>query len=296
MVEVAGVKFKDAGKTYYFSPGELELTQGMNVIVETSGGVEFGKVVKGNETVPERNIVKPLCKVIRIATDKDEKHMQSLLDKRELALEKCEEQIADLGLDMRLTGVEFSFDNTRVTFYFTAEGRVDFRKLVKELASVFKMRIELRQIGVRDEAKMLGGIGACGRCFCCNSWMSDFTAVSIKMAKVQNLTLNPTSISGACGRLMCCLNYENETYIHLRKGIPNVGTKVQTPDGTGIVTDTDIFKDTVRVRLLLDDDKPVEDDNLAGDESVYSKDAIKPIRREKSNAKGGRRKKNSEVE
>lgn len=289
MVEVAGVKFKDAGKIYYFSPGELKLTQGMNVIVETSGGVEFGKVASGNEMLPRRDIVKPLCKVIRIATDEDEKHMQELLGKRGFALKKCEEQIAELGLDMRLTGVEFSFDDTRVTFYFTADGRVDFRKLVKELASVFKMRIELRQIGVRDEAKMLGGIGACGRCFCCNSWMSDFTAVSIKMAKVQNLTLNPTSISGACGRLMCCLNYENETYLHLRKGMPNVGTKVQTPDGTGIVTDTDIFRDTVRVRLLLDDNKPAEDDNLAGDESIYNKEEIKAVRRGKSGGKGNKR-------
>ncbi len=285
MVNVTGVKFKDTGKIYYFDPGDFELEAGMNVIVDTSRGIEYGKVVSGNTLVSESNIVQPLRKVIRIATPKDDSHVQALLDKREDALQKCAEQVAELGLDMKLTGVEFAFDNTKVTFFFTSDGRVDFRKLVKTLASVFKMRIELRQIGVRDEARMLGGIGPCGRCLCCNSWMNEFSPVSIKMAKVQNLTLNPTSISGVCGRLMCCLNYENETYIDLRKGMPNVGAKVRTADGVGVVTQVDIFREKVRVRLLVDSAKPADEENLVSEESTYGKSEIRILGRGKTNGK-----------
>ncbi len=212
MVNVVGVRFKAAGKIYYFDPGELEIKVNANVIVETVRGLEFGKVVIGNRQVPEEEVVLPLKKVLRIATPEDEVQMQMNKGKEEEAKKICLQKIADHNLPMKLVDVEYTFDGSKVIFYFTADGRVDFRELVKDLAAVFRTRIELRQIGVRDEAKMLGGIGTCGRVLCCASFLGDFEPVSIKMAKEQNLSLNPTKISGICGRLMCCLKYESEGY------------------------------------------------------------------------------------
>jgi len=212
LVNVVGVRFKTAGKIYYFDPGELEIAPNTNVIVETVRGLEFGKVVIGNRQVPEDDVVLPLKKVIRIATPEDEIQMKANKGKEEEAKQCCLKKIAEHNLPMKLVDVEYTFDGSKVIFYFTAEGRVDFRELVKDLAAVFRTRIELRQIGVRDEAKMLGGIGSCGRVLCCASFLGDFEPVSIRMAKDQNLSLNPTKISGICGRLMCCLKYESDGY------------------------------------------------------------------------------------
>ena len=208
MIQVIGVRFRRAGKVYYFSPGDLEIEAGQNVIVETARGVEFGNVVLGNKTVEEEKVVQPLKPVIRIATDADEEQEQKNREKEKEAFKICQEKIAKHQLEMKLIDAEYTFDNNKVLFYFTADGRIDFRELVKDLASVFRTRIELRQIGVRDETKILGGIGICGRVLCCNSYLSDFAPVSIRMAKEQNLSLNPSKISGACGRLMCCLKNE----------------------------------------------------------------------------------------
>ena len=213
MVKVIGVRFKTAGKVYYFDPGELELEIGANVIVETARGMEFGTVSMEATTVDEDNIVAPLKRIVRVACEEDYRQHQENVKKKEKAMALCQEKIDKHGLVMKLIDVEYTFDKSKIIFYFTADGRVDFRELVKDLASVFKMRIELRQIGVRDEAKMLGGIGSCGRSLCCHSWLADFEPVSIKMAKVQNLSLNPAKISGICGRLMCCLKYENDIYM-----------------------------------------------------------------------------------
>ena len=237
MTDVVGVKFKEVGKMYYFAPGDNKLSIGDNVIVETARGLEFGTICREKTSVDESELVAPLKNIIRIATDADrQKHAENLA-KKDDALRICQEKIDAHGLEMKLIDVEYTFDNSKVVFYFTADGRVDFRELVKDLASVFRMRIELRQIGVRDEAKMIGGVGSCGRGLCCNTWLRDFEPVSIKMAKVQNLSLNPTKISGICGRLMCCLKYENDIYNELKKGMPNAGERVRTPDGIAVVTD-----------------------------------------------------------
>ena len=253
MVRVAGVRFKTAGKIYYFDPDEFDVKNGDNVIVETARGMEYGMVTMDVQEVGDSEIVAPLKKIIRIATPEDDRKHKENVKKKERALQLCQEKIDKHGLVMKLIDVEYTFDNSKIIFYFTADGRVDFRELVKDLASVFKMRIELRQIGVRDEAKMMGGIGGCGRSLCCNSWLADFEPVSIKMAKVQNLSLNPSKISGSCGRLMCCLKYENDIYMEMRKGMPEVGERIKTPDGLAKVVDTNILEDIIRVRLYVDE-------------------------------------------
>ena len=252
-VKVAGVRFKTAGKIYYFDPDTFDVKNGDSVIVETARGMEFGTVTMDVQEVPETEIVAPLKKIIRIATPEDHKKHKENVKKKERALQLCQEKIDKHGLVMKLIDVEYTFDNSKIIFYFTADGRVDFRELVKDLAGVFKMRIELRQIGVRDEAKMMGGIGSCGRALCCHSWLADFEPVSIKMAKVQSLSLNPSKISGICGRLMCCLKYENDIYMEMRKGMPEPGERIKTPDGLGKVVDTNLLQNIIRVRLYLEE-------------------------------------------
>ena len=249
MTEVVGIRFKEVGKIYCFDPKGETLTPGQYVIVETARGVECGQVATGNEMVEEDKIVAPLKPIVRLATEDDIKKVAENRQKEKSAFTICEEKIAKHGLEMKLTDVEYTFDGSKILFYFTADGRVDFRELVKDLAAVYKTRIELRQIGVRDEAKMLGGIGICGRPFCCNAYMGEFQPVSIKMAKEQGLSLNPTKISGACGRLMCCLKYEQEAYEHLAKITPKAGALVETKDGKGIVTESNLISGVVKVRL-----------------------------------------------
>lgn len=249
MVKVVGIRFKKAGKIYYFSPGELKINQGENVIVETARGIEFGECVIGEKQIGEDEIVSPLKSVIRKATEEDELRHSENKTKASEAFNICAEKIQGHNLQMKLIDVEYTFDNNKVIFYFTADGRVDFRELVKELASIFRTRIELRQIGVRDEAKMIGGLGPCGRTMCCSSYLGDFVPVSIKMAKEQNLSLNPTKISGICGRLMCCLNFEQETYEGIRKRLPKVGSIVSSEYGQGEVIGNNTVKESVRVRI-----------------------------------------------
>ena len=231
MTKVIGVRFRTAGKIYYFSPGKFEIKQGDHVIVETARGVEYGKVVIGTRKVKDQEVIQPLKSVIRIATEQDQKTEEKNREKEKEAFQICLEKIRKHGLEMKLIDAEYTFDNNKVLFYFTADGRIDFRELVKDLAAVFRIRIELRQIGVRDETKIRGGIGICGRPLCCHTYLSEFAAVSIKMAKEQNLSLNPTKISGVCGRLMCCLTNEEETYEELNSQLPSVGDTVTTSDG-----------------------------------------------------------------
>ena len=254
MATVIGVRFKKAGKVYYFDPDGIWPRPGDYVIVETARGVEFGEVVTGSRSVNDAQIVSPLKKVIRVASPEDIQRAESNEKREAEAFRICQERIARHKLDMKLVSVEYTFDNNKIIFYFTANGRVDFRDLVKDLASVFKIRIELRQIGVRDEAKMLGGLGSCGRPICCGAFLGDFQPVSIKMAKEQNLSLNPTKISGQCGRLMCCLKYEQENYEQVLKRVPRVGKDIVTPDGVGVITEINCIKETVRVRIRVDDD------------------------------------------
>lgn len=290
MVKVAGVKFKTAGKIYYFDPEELEVQLGDSVIVETARGMEFGMVAMEITEVDESEVVTPLKRIIRIADEKDHLQHEENLKKKKRAMDLCQEKIDKHGLVMKLIDVEYTFDNSKIVFYFTADGRVDFRELVKDLAGVFKMRIELRQIGVRDEAKMLGGIGSCGRDLCCHSWLSDFQPVSIKMAKVQNLSLNPSKISGICGRLMCCLKYENDIYMEFRKGMPDIGEKVRTPDGFGKVVDTNLLERDVKVRLYLDDKPKGRKDEANGEEKLsddiytYKKEEIRRMDKHRGNS------------
>ncbi|MBM7855171.1 cell fate regulator YaaT (PSP1 superfamily) [Desulfohalotomaculum tongense] len=248
-IKVVGIRFKTAGKIYYFDPGDMELEIGDCAIVETTRGVEYGMVVVGPKEVAEDEVVAPLKKVIRKATEEDELQLKKNNEKEKRAYQIGLEKIAAHGLPMKLIDVEQTFDGNKIIFYFTADGRVDFRELVKDLAAVFRTRIELRQIGVRDEAKMLGGLGCCGRELCCKSWLAEFNPVSIRMAKDQNLSLNPTKISGICGRLMCCLKYENDVYEEAKERFPNTGTNVITPSGEGKVTGYNIFKNTVSVEL-----------------------------------------------
>ncbi len=249
MVKVIGVRFKKAGKIYYFGPDEYKIKKGDFVIVETARGIEFGECVIGIKEIPEESIVSPLKLVQRIATEEDIAKHKENKDKEETAFEICLKKISEHHLNMKLIDVEYTFDNNKVIFYFTAEGRVDFRDLVKDLATIFKTRIELRQIGVRDEAKMLGGLGPCGRPLCCSTFLGDFASVSIKMAKEQNLSLNPTKISGICGRLMCCLNYEQSTYEDIRKRLPKVGSIVETKRGKGEVVANNVLKEKVSVKF-----------------------------------------------
>ena len=249
MVKVIGVRFKKAGKIYYFGPDEYKIKKGDFVIVETARGIGFGECVIGIKEIPEESIVSPLKLVQRIATEEDIAKHKENKDKEETAFEICLKKISEHHLNMKLIDVEYTFDNNKVIFYFTAEGRVDFRDLVKDLATIFKTRIELRQIGVRDEAKMLGGLGPCGRPLCCSTFLGDFASVSIKMAKEQNLSLNPTKISGICGRLMCCLNYEQSTYEDIRKRLPKVGSIVETKRGKGEVVANNVLKEKVSVKF-----------------------------------------------
>lgn len=259
MVNVIGVRFQNAGKLYFFDPGPYWPTPGDFVIVETTRGIEFGEVVTGVRELNDEQLSSPLKQVVRIASAQDVQHAEEnkLHEKEAYAI--CQKKIGEHKLDMKLVSVEYTFDNSKILFYFTANGRVDFRSLVKDLAAVFKTRIELRQIGVRDEAKMLGGLGPCGRPICCGAFLGDFQPVSIKMAKEQNLSLNPTKISGVCGRLMCCLKYEQDNYEQTRKRMPKVGKEVSTPDGPGVVWDLNIIKESVRVRIQKGDSSELKD-------------------------------------
>lgn len=281
MTKVVGVKFRNTGKTYFFDPQDFSIAQGDYVIVETARGIEFGKVYLGITDMKNEDISKPLKPVIRIANEEDHKQHLENESRRDETMTICQELIQKRNLDMKLVDVEFTISGNKVIFYFTADGRVDFRELVKDLASVFHMRIELRQVGSRDEAKMLGGIGNCGKSLCCTTWLSDFQPVSIKMAKNQNLSLNPTKISGVCGRLMCCLKYENDLYIKLRDGIPDNGEKVKTPDGMGKVFDTNILEETVRVRLFTGELDENGNEKLETDLKVYSKQEIQRTKKSK---------------
>ena len=259
MIKVVGVRFKKAGKIYYFDPADMNIQKDTYVVVETARGIEFGECVIGIKEINENDIVAPLKSVLRIATEEDiDRHFKNK-DKEKDAFNICLKKIQEHGLTMKLIDVEYTFDNNKVIFYFTADGRVDFRELVKDLATIFKTRIELRQIGVRDEAKMLGGLGPCGRPMCCSSFLGDFASVSIKMAKEQNLSLNPTKISGLCGRLMCCLNYEQSTYEDIRKRMPKVGSIVKTSEGTGEVFSNNIVKESVKVKLKKGEEEILEE-------------------------------------
>lgn len=256
MTKVIGVRFRKAGKVYYFSPGEEDIKTGQHVIVETARGVEYGYVVLGTHEVDDKKVVQPLKPVIRTATEADEETERKNKEKEKEAFKICLEKIKKHDLEMKLIDTEYTFDNNKVLFYFTADGRIDFRELVKDLASVFKTRIELRQIGVRDETKIVGGIGICGRPLCCASYLPEFIPVSIKMAKEQNLSLNPTKISGVCGRLMCCLKYEEETYEELNSKLPNIGDYVTTDDGQkGEVHSVSILRQLVKVVVTINGDE-----------------------------------------
>lgn len=268
MAEVIGVRFRNVGKVYFFDPDGQSLEVGQRVIVETARGVECGEVAAANREVGERDLTKPLKKLIRVATPADLEQLERNNAREKQAFDTCERKIAAHKLNMRLVNAEYTFDNNKILFYFTADGRVDFRELVKDLASVFRTRIELRQIGVRDEAKMLGGLGICGKPFCCSTFLGEFQPVSIKMAKEQGLSLNPTKISGTCGRLMCCLKYEQEAYEDLLRRTPRQGATVMTPDGRGFVTEVSLLTGMLKVKLEKSD----------GAARVYNKDVLKLIR------------------
>lgn len=260
MVRVIGVRFRTAGKIYFFDPGELDIKRGSHVIVETARGIEYGTVVGEPKDVEDDQVVQPLKAVLRIATPKDDEQEANNKIKEKEAFKVCLEKIKKHDLQMKLIDAEYTFDNNKVLFYFTADGRIDFRDLVKDLASVFKTRIELRQIGVRDETKIIGGIGICGRPLCCHSYLSDFLPVSIKMAKEQNLSLNPTKISGVCGRLMCCLKNEEDTYEELNRKLPGVGDSVTTADGFhGEVHSVNVLRQLVKVLIEVDDEKELKE-------------------------------------
>lgn len=256
MTEVVSVKFKDTGKSYYFSPNGKTVQIGEKVVVETQNGNELGIIAEANHQINDEDIVSPLKKVLRIATEKDLKRVEENKKKAADALKICEKLVEQHKLDMKLVEVEYSFDGGKIVFFFTSDGRVDFRELVKDLAAKFHTRIELRQIGVRDEAKLLGGLGICGQPYCCKRFLSDFQPVSIKMAKEQGLSLNPTKISGSCGRLMCCLKYEEDAYSHLASITPRVGTTVKTPTGLGVVTDVNLVTGNLYVKPLENDAIP----------------------------------------
>lgn len=256
MAIIIGVKFKGAGKVYYFDPDEAILNAGDYVVVETSRGIECGTVTFGNREINDDGLNRPLKKIIRPATAEDIAHLEDNRKKEEKAYGICLKKIIEHNLKMKLVTVEYTFDNNKILFYFTADGRVDFRELVKDLAGIFRTRIELRQIGVRDESKMLGGLGICGREFCCKGFLSDFQPVSIKMAKEQGMSLNPVKISGTCGRLMCCLKYEQEAYSDLLKKTPKIGAYVSTPDGKGTVVDQNLIKGILNVQLQKNPDSP----------------------------------------
>ena len=272
MINIVGVRFKHVGKIYYFDPEGLTIAPGTPVIVETARGVEYGVVELGNREVQESTVVLPLKRVVRIATEADAKQEVQNKKREKEAFDICIEKIKAHKLDMKLIEVELAFDLSKIIFYFTSEGRVDFRELVKDLAAVFRMRIELRQIGVRDEAKMLNGIGICGKSLCCATFLSDFQPVSIKMAKEQSLSLNPAKISGICGRLMCCLKYEEETYEKLNKGMPGVGDIIRTSDGEGEVLSVNILRQQIKAAVRT----KKQDDPVVG---YYSVEDIKVVRK-----------------
>mgnify|MGYP004654771265 CR=1 FL=1 len=274
MVSIIGVRFKAAGKVYYFDPRGIEANRGDFVIVETSRGIEYGEVIHGIKEVENSAITKPLKGVLRIADENDKKRYDENKEKEKEAYKICLEKIANHELEMKLVEVEYTFDRSKILFYFTADGRVDFRELVKDLASVFRTRIELIQIGVRDESKTLGSIGVCGRNLCCSQFLDEFVPVSIKMAKEQGLSLNPTKISGACGRLMCCLKYEQETYEELNRITPSAGAVVMTPDGKGTIVYVSLLKGRVSVRLEEGDETTLRDFPVS-DVKVYSPDMEK---------------------
>ena len=260
MIKVIGVRFRQAGKIYNFSPADFQVKVGDHVIVETARGIEYGSVVQGIREVADDKVIMPLKSVIRIATEEDDKKAIENNEKEKKAFKICKEKIAKHGLEMKLIETEYTFDNNKVLFYFTADGRIDFRELVKDLASVFKTRIELRQVGVRDETKMFGGIGICGRPLCCNTYLSEFIPVSIKMAKEQSLSLNPTKISGICGRLMCCLKNEQEAYEELNSNLPDIGEKVKTFDGfKGEVVSVNVLRQKVKIVVEVDDEREIKE-------------------------------------
>ena len=269
-VEIVGINFREAGKIYYFSPGELKLAVDQKVIVETSRGVEMGTVKIANKTVASSEIVSPLKTVTRIATEADIAHDAKNHEEEKNALAICEKKVEAHGLGMNLVGAEYTFDNSKLIFYFTCESRVDFRELVRDLASTFRTRIELRQIGIRDEAKMMGGLGVCGRKFCCANFLSDFVQVSIKMAKEQNFSLNSAKVSGACGRLMCCLRYEHETYEDAIRQTPPNGSVVKTSDGEGVVIETKPLAGEIKVKL---------NDNEKDAPKIYKSNSVKVLSR-----------------
>ena len=275
MIKVIGVRFRTAGKIYFFDPGKLDIKRGDHVIVETARGIEYGTVVGDPKEVEEDKVIQPLKPVLRIATERDDEQEAGNKVKEKEAFKICLEKIHKHGLEMKLIDAEYTFDNNKVLFYFTADGRIDFRELVKDLASIFKTRIELRQIGVRDETKILGGIGICGRELCCHRHLSEFVPVSIKMAKEQNLSLNPTKISGVCGRLMCCLKHEEETYEELNKRLPNVDDHVTTEEGLkGVVHSVNVLRQLVKVIVDVGDEKEIQE---------YRVDQLKFKRKHKHN-------------
>lgn len=260
MIKVVGVRFRTAGKIYYFDPQELDIKKGDHVIVETARGIEYGEVIEGITETTDDKLVMPLKPVIRVATPEDDKKVEEKKEKEKKAFKICKEKIVKHGLDMKLINTEYTFDNNKVLFYFTADGRIDFRELVKDLAAVFRTRIELRQVGVRDETKMLGGIGVCGRPLCCSTYLSEFVPVSIKMAKEQNLSLNPTKISGICGRLMCCLKNEQEAYEELNSNLPDVGETVKTYDGlVGEVVSVNLLRQKVKIVIEENDTRDIKE-------------------------------------
>ena len=260
MTKVVGIRFRNVGKIYYFNPKGYSMKPGDHVIVETARGVEYGRVVLGPKEIPEEEVVHPLKEVLRVATKEDDEREANNRKKEKEAFKICQKKIREHGLEMKLIDAEYTFDNNKVLFYFTADGRIDFRQLVKDLAAIFKTRIELRQIGVRDETKILGGIGICGRCLCCHTYLSEFAPVSIKMAKEQNLSLNQTKISGVCGRLMCCLKNEKETYEELNKKLPGLGDTVTLPDGLqGNVQSVNVLRQRVKVIVEVNDEKEIQE-------------------------------------
>ena len=280
MVKIVGVRFRNAGKVYYFDPKGYKIKAGDHVIVETARGVEYGTVIGGIREVTDDRVVQPLKAVIRVATQEDDLRAEKSRAKEKDAMRICNEKIRKHKLDMKLIDAEYTFDNNKVLFYFTADGRIDFRELVKDLAAVFKMRIELRQIGVRDETKILGGIGICGRVLCCNSFLSEFAPVSIKMAKEQNLSLNPTKISGVCGRLMCCLKNEEDTYEYLNSKLPSIGESVTTIDGVrGEVQSVNVLRQKVKVLVDAGDEKELREYDVR-------ELKFKPKRRKEKGGKG----------
>ena len=280
MVKIVGVRFRNAGKVYYFDPKGYKIKAGDHVIVETARGVEYGTVIGGIREVTDDRVVQPLKAVIRVATQEDDLRAEKSRAQEKDAMRICNEKIRKHKLDMKLIDAEYTFDNNKVLFYFTADGRIDFRELVKDLAAVFKMRIELRQIGVRDETKILGGIGICGRVLCCNSFLSEFAPVSIKMAKEQNLSLNPTKISGVCGRLMCCLKNEEDTYEYLNSKLPNIGESVTTIDGVrGEVQSVNVLRQKVKVLIDAGDEKELREYDVR-------ELKFKPKRRKEKGGKG----------